>query len=517
MRKLDKNSRLVGTRMNERKTKNKDNDRSSRRTDRTGDKDTDRNKDKDNERTRRRQESLDKARTIPAKPNHPPPLRLRPHSTDGADSRTRGDMTNPLPLSHPVPPGHKPKPLETRTQELAPVSPSSEAKPQGAEPQEPAPGTSSSGTQCSGVKSGDIKKLEETMKSTSLNDGNSGMDDETADVTVIQKEGVKASSTPFQEKARLPRMGGAMKKRCLRYLGQGLPLSEALEKAKIPLGPATMPPKPKGSASGNNPAGPGNGSAEKEAEKPPSKPPKPGKRKRGDATNSPAENKGEEKRPREKSPTKPFSKKPSYREVAGSIKLGIMPTNFPDRKMEKEDLDRVIQVTKRHIIEQSESVIKPRFSQQMYLKNGIVICVCKDAETVSWMKIQEWGSEDWTVKEEKDFPAQDILIGYFLGAEKDSNEDILRMVQGQNHNLPTAGWNVVSRKNVKSTAVLSLIVDSTSLEKLQQLKFTVEFGFGAAVRLHRVSKQPGEVKTPEGRGVNTGAENAGGSTDMEQN
>lgn len=457
-----------------------------------------------------RLEALDKTRTPPNDPNNP----NIPNSNRTLRLRLTPQTTLPLYFPKPLP-NPNPNPPKMDSQEQAPKPASTEAETRKENLQEPAPGASASGLKATEVKSADIKKLEDSLKSTSLEDADS--DAKINDITVINREGAIASSTPLQERVRLPRMGGAMKKRCLRYLDQGLPLSEALEKAKTPLGPATMPPKPKGSVKGTSQTATGDGKAKKEAEKTPSEPPKPGKRKRVDATNSPADNKGEGKRPRDKSPSKPFSKRPSYREVVGSTKLGIMPTDFPDRKMEKEDLERAIQVIKRYIIEQSESNIKPRFAQQLYLKNGIVICVCKDAETVTWMTNQTWGSEGWTVKEESDFPIQDILIGYFLGAEKDSNEDILRMVQGQNHNLATTGWNVVSRKNVKSTAVLTLTVDSTSMERLQQRKFTVEFGFGAVVRLHRVSKQAGEAKVPESQGASAVATNAGGSTEMEQN
>jgi hypothetical protein len=186
------------------------------------------------------------------------------------------------------------------------------------------------------------------------------------------------------------------------------------------------------------------------------------------------------------------AKKPSYSETAGSVKVGIAPMDFPKTKATSRDLEVVMERVKKLICEES-GVCTPTFTQRPYIKDGFIIFICKNVDTAQWLASRRtWEENKWKAMDEKSFPDKLAVVGHFPGAAKDSDETILKLIQSQNTEITTSGWEVTSRRNHKTLARVTFIVDEDSMEKLQEKNFTLDFGFGARIKMHRKKKSNGE-------------------------
>lgn len=311
---------------------------------------------------------------------------------------------------------------------------------------------------------------------------------------------------------QVPKMGGAMTKRYLRYIKEGMSKEEAYEKAKVPLGPAEATPKfkegnlkqvekrqedraastSKGNPSSSNKPKPGQkGQKKEDAIKPgPSKESR--KRPRQNNSSSVAETKRKRDETGEIPPQGNPRKKPLFSEVAGSVKIGLVPLEYPKVKMTKDDPEKAMEVLKKLICEQKTGTIKPVFACRPFLRNGFLVLICSNKETAEWTKQQQTAlcSMGVTVVEEDYFPDKSTLTGYFRGAMEDSNDTILELVEGQNACLEASKWCVVNRRNTNEHAVLTLLVNQESLVVLKQNKFLVNFGFGLKVKFHQGRQEP---------------------------
>jgi hypothetical protein len=169
-----------------------------------------------------------------------------------------------------------------------------------------------------------------------------------------------------------------------------------------------------------------------------------------------------------------------------AIKVGVVPREHPTTKLNTEDLNSIIGEIKQLIVEQRTGAIKPNFTRLPQLKAGWMVLHCEDKATADWVLQQDIGaSRDCRLVEEKDFPKEHILVGYFQGSADDTNETILGMMQGQNNDLNAESWKVLHRENQKTCAVVTAEVDDTSMEQLKKVNFTVKYGFGQKVVLKR--------------------------------
>jgi hypothetical protein len=324
----------------------------------------------------------------------------------------------------------------------------------------------------------DTEKLGQLMESSSLTD-NDNME---------MKEATSSTPNSHKKKEPLPKMGGAMKKRFNRLRKQGLSIEEALEKAKTPLGPAQQPKK-------ERPLKPEGSKHSDEAARPRPVQPKGGKRRRaGDSTISTKEEVKRPKMGKHQSTQKDSLKKPPYSEIAGSVKVGMAPMDFPLTKVTSNDLDIVMMEVKKLICEESGNCT-PIFTQRPFIKDGFIIFICKDVDTAQWLASRNiWEKKQWKTMNEENFPDRLAIVGYFPGAAKDSNETIMKLIQSQNTGITTSKWGVASRRNLKTLARVTFFVDEDSMKVLQVKNFILDFGFGAKVKMYRRTKSNDEVE-----------------------
>lgn len=273
------------------------------------------------------------------------------------------------------------------------------------------------------------------------------------------------------EYIKLPPMGGAMRKRFLRLRRQGIPIEEAINIAKTPLGPAYTPP---GTIVERNDANNN------------------GKRRRNENTNSPKEQATKVRVGNDKTVNKQFKRKATYSSVAAP-KVFLVPEEYPLVTLDSEKLNEMTTETKRLICDQNGGRIKPNFTCRPFIKDGLIVFSCGDKETVHWMKIQPaWKEHNLRALEEHEIPDTNIVTGYFMGGSEDGTKDILKLLQGQNHGITTSGWRELHRRNNKSLATIVLAVDTASMELLRQNMFILNFGFGATAKFYAKKTEPAD-------------------------
>lgn len=177
--------------------------------------------------------------------------------------------------------------------------------------------------------------------------------------------------------------------------------------------------------------------------------------------------------------------KPLYSEVAGYIRIGVLPEGFPHTELTTQQLIATQNEILKKVAEQRKERIKPKFGNCMF-RPGHMIILCKNQDTVDWLKakissIKPWENAGLIALEEKDIPRPEILVGFFPRSEKDSNEEILAFVESQNEGLVVDTWRILKRYTVKQHHVeLFFTVDAVSMRSLEDCKFTIDYKFGVA-------------------------------------
>lgn len=258
---------------------------------------------------------------------------------------------------------------------------------------------------------------------------------------------------------KLPKMPGNMKRKFFHFMKQGLSRQEAYEKAKIKLPERIIKQKPISM-------------------------PTPGKRNRSANSISPGE--GKKKTKTNSSNSFAAKKYPArtYSDVVKGVKIGIVPQLYPDHKLNVVDRTRFQKDVERSIVAHKASATKPKFVQLPTLYNGFVIFHCADVSTANWLKsLPLWEENSHIALEEHQFPTVNVVVGYFQSSTDRSSDDILGLIQGQNEDLNTDLWKVTHRSEIKSCAVVHFEIDAASLERLRNLGFKVDFGYGQKVKL----------------------------------
>lgn len=185
----------------------------------------------------------------------------------------------------------------------------------------------------------------------------------------------------------------------------------------------------------------------------------------------------------------------SFRDAVKSVRVGIIPTNFPTRKLVKDEVNNIKRKILKLVAEQrGENNIKPRFTDNPVARAGWLKIFCADESTAVWLKsLDYWREENYKVVDECDFPAETFLLGHFGYSNEEETATIFGVVEAQN-DVSTAEWREVTRKDVGSMVFLTFAVDPVSLEQLQELNFCVEYGFGQVINLKKVDDDVHKAK-----------------------
>ncbi|VEN52071.1 unnamed protein product [Callosobruchus maculatus] len=192
------------------------------------------------------------------------------------------------------------------------------------------------------------------------------------------------------------------------------------------------------------------------------------------------------------------AKKLKTDESEGQIKVGVMPQDFPDAVLTTEQVEQVKEAILDKIVDMDESVVKPKFLRAIN-RNDYLSLTCVNEDTLTWLEneiasIKPWEDCSLKVMKGDSFPVSEIVYASLPKSTEYTTEKILKLIEGQNEGLKATSWRVISKSTGGSMVELVLKVNPTSLQKLKDLDYKVNYKFGT-VRIGPKDKPKAPVKT----------------------
>lgn len=289
-------------------------------------------------------------------------------------------------------------------------------------------------------------------------------------------------------KSRGPKLNGAAKKRFAWLMKKGVKREEALVKCRIPINTREETAQKRENPKTNQQAEPNTSKASRG-----------NKRNRSNTSISPQETtKRVKANPEQTQPRN--SSSPSFSSVVKPcIKIGIAPKTYPEAKLDEKGAEDIRKDILKQIFEQRDGTVKPKFTRGSSNKSGWMILYCADETTAQWIKnLKIWPIKELKAMEEKDFPTEHVLMGYFSNSTEDSSEFILGVLKGVNDNLKTEDWRVLNRKEDRKTKLVSLLleVDAESVKVIASANFQLDYGMGQRVKFRAINRADGPTKRP---------------------
>lgn len=177
-------------------------------------------------------------------------------------------------------------------------------------------------------------------------------------------------------------------------------------------------------------------------------------------------------------------RKPSFKEVVASVKVGIIPAAFPRKKLDSEEINQLRKEVLKLMFEQRNLPVAVRFAQGATAKSGWMIFHCSDVATADWLKNQElWTERELIAIDENQFPTGHTLVGYFRHSNEDPTEFILGIVDASNKGIDASSWKVLNRKDDGHLSIITVEVNEATFETLKKSDFLIYYAYGQRIRM----------------------------------
>lgn len=108
---------------------------------------------------------------------------------------------------------------------------------------------------------------------------------------------------------------------------------------------------------------------------------------------------------------------PLYSEVLNSVKVGIVPKDYPNVELSTQQLQLTRKAILTKVAQQRKEKVKPKFGHCSF-RTGYLVLVCKNQETADWLKnivctITVLGGIELIALDEKNIPRPETIIGFF--------------------------------------------------------------------------------------------------------
>ena len=203
-------------------------------------------------------------------------------------------------------------------------------------------------------------------------------------------------------------------------------------------------------------------------------------------------------------------KNQSYSTVAGQVRIGIVPEEYPSVEMSPKQLEDVQEAILSKVILQREGEFKPKFLNCLY-RSGYLVLVCENQQTANWLKTITPLTEPWdgakiiAVDEEK-IPRPEVLLAFFPKSAGYKDEKIIELIESQNA-LKTSSWRILSR-TVKNDLHMewAITVDHASMVELEKTDYCINYKF-TKTRIFKAGWQKTPNNDTENEGVPTNVVN----------
>lgn len=176
---------------------------------------------------------------------------------------------------------------------------------------------------------------------------------------------------------------------------------------------------------------------------------------------------------------------PTLAETVRSIKIGILPPDFPEVIWTTEQITAVQKSILDRVFEGRTGPVKPHFAGHKFMPGWLKIN-CLDNETVAWLRsevpaLQPWEGAALKVVDEADVPRSKIFVGYFPSSASWQDDRILGQIEAQNADLRVSEWRVLNRLQKGDLVELAVALDPLSADTVEKLGYKVFYGFGWAL------------------------------------
>lgn len=257
------------------------------------------------------------------------------------------------------------------------------------------------------------------------------------DVAIVS--GSPGTDTSTKEQ-RAKRMSGAARKRFRRLMGEGVAKEQALILARLPKAdiPVEKPSTEKGPVK--------RGRSEDESPQ-------------GHAKKAPKLASGNSGGPRP----------PSFREVAGSSRVGLRNSEpMSDEQMKMVHNSLTLAIRSQWSCSKGGA---PKFVGFVH-KTGWILVTCCDQGSKDWLvnevtRLKPWPEANLSVIPEEELPKPATAITFIPESEASSTEDALVLLRAQNLGLNTELWKVLGEKAEQGGKVVTLALDEPSADALK--------------------------------------------------
>ncbi|XP_062709190.1 uncharacterized protein LOC134288405 [Aedes albopictus] len=202
----------------------------------------------------------------------------------------------------------------------------------------------------------------------------------------------------------------------------------------------------------------------------------------------------------------------SYSDMAKSVKVGIIPKDFPTVQLTTAQLDLLQEALLLRVVQQRNEPMKPKFNNLIY-KSGYMDLICKDQETAEWLKrispsMKPWEGAELMAMDEVAIPRPEMIRAFFPQSSSYDDDRIKALIESQN-DITTTNWRIVKRSILKDIHVEWIFtVEGASMEKLKKSKYTLNYRFGE-IQLRKITDQPtADTANPTGRPTQEQSEEA---------
>ena len=177
----------------------------------------------------------------------------------------------------------------------------------------------------------------------------------------------------------------------------------------------------------------------------------------------------------------------TFRQVAESVIIGILPMDYPNNILSVKQLNAVQEEILEMVLRQKEKELKPRFLGSLF-RFGWLMVTCGDKATAQWLRkvigvIKPWEGAQLQAVEASNLPRAQIVFSTFPGSAEMPSDRLLDFIKSQNGGMQTAKWKVIRREARGTSAFCTLSVDHVTVDKLKQVGYKVNYKFGH-VQLH---------------------------------
>lgn len=197
----------------------------------------------------------------------------------------------------------------------------------------------------------------------------------------------------------------------------------------------------------------------------------------------------------EPSTTKQAPQKPSYSGVIGTVKVGLVPANYPTETLTVEQQTTLEERLARLVL-LCKNKPGPKF-RGVTFRPGYVVVNCDNQLTADWVKNQEGELNIQEMKmkvlDENQIPSPHIITGFFPNSRGYSMDDIRSFIRIQN-DLPAHQWKPLKTIDTgKNCVEVVFSVDHASYEALRATDFVISYRLGT-IKLHpkkdKLGKKP---------------------------